>query len=171
MRKVIPLGTFSVVSGTLVVSDPCYTPDVWCRGELKNVRVGEWNASMVETDQGNWGIRVGVLSIRHQDIHSRKGLIRHEAPFEVGVDSGQAGFFDERFYRDDSVITQQPPQSWSDGESKWYDYCCSLTLSPTQGGVLPYGAVTSSGYGDGVYSCYYYTNEAGEIVMAEIKFL
>ncbi len=40
------LGSFEVVSGQLIISDPCYKRGIWCAGTLENVRNGEWNAKV-----------------------------------------------------------------------------------------------------------------------------
>ena len=167
-ETVVSLGEFQVDSGELIVSDPCYEPGTWCMGRLKNVRPGSWNAAASIASMGGWGNRVSRLSVWHEDAPEGDALTVREADFTVGVDSGQAGFFDAAHYCDPSVIEPAPVQTCSDSESVWYDRCCELTLSPTQAGVLPFGAVSSSGFGDGGYSCLYYTNDTDEILRAEI---
>lgn len=171
VRETMELGSFEVVSGKLAVSDPCYAPDVWCRGELTNVENGSWYASIVKHDCGDWGQRVAKLTIVHESCDDSQGLTRQKAPFEVGVDSGQAGFFDAAHYQDSSVIPDAKPAPADDPSEPWYQYCCDITLSPIRAGVLPFGVVSSTGYGDGGYDCFYYTNDAGAIVKAEIVFL
>ena len=170
-RTIVSLGSFEVVSEELVVADPCRAPGTWCMGRLKRVRPGHWNAGASIADAGAWGDRVAMLSVWHEDAPEKDELCSGEADFDVGVDSGQVGFFDAAHYRDSSVIDAAPQRSWSDGENLWYDHCCALTLSSTQAGVLPFGAVSASGFGDGGYSCLYYTNSAGEILRAEIAFI
>lgn len=170
-ETVVSLGEFQVVSGELIVSDPCYEPGTWCMGRLKNMRPGRWNAAASIADMGVWGERVSHLSVWHEDAPESDALTVLEADFTVGVDSGQAGFFDAAHYRDPSVIEPVPAQTWSDGESVWYDRCCELTLSPSQAGVLPFGAVSSSGFGDGGYACFCAANALGEVLRAEIVFI
>jgi hypothetical protein len=67
----------------------------------------------------------------------------------VGVDSGQAGFFDYDLYSEDSY-------SGGDDEDSedFYERCCNLAFSGAQGGVLPGGVVSSSGLGDGGYQVF-----------------
>lgn len=92
------VGTFDVTSGKLVVSDPCYTaPDV-----LPFVRNGKWTASVVKSDEGGWGIRIAELiaCVRDEKLFTPCGSWE-KAPFEVGVDSGQAGIFDNDHFRKD----------------------------------------------------------------------
>lgn len=169
--KKIKLGSFEVESGKLIVSDPCYQPGTWCMGELRNVRNGIWLAEALIADCDFWGERVSKLTVRHAEYPNRKNLSRRKADFKVAVDSAQAGFFDAAHYSDSSVLTHTPSESWSNGENAWYDYCCELTLSERMGGVLPYGAVSRTGYGDGCYECCYYANDDSEIVLAEIRFI
>ena len=40
-----------------------------------------------------------------------------------------------------------------------------------QAGVMPYGAVSSSGFGDGGYVCYTHEGDTGEIDFAFIVFI
>lgn len=171
VRETMELGSFEMVSGQLAVSDPCYDPDVWCRGELTNAANGVWNASIVTHNCGEWGQRVAKLTIVHESYDESQNLTRQKAPFEVGVDSGQAGFFDTVHYQDPSVIPDAKPAPADDPSEPWYQYCCDITLSSIRAGVLPFGVVSSSGYGDGGYDCFYYTNDARAIVKAEIVFL
>lgn len=68
------------------------------------------------------------------------------ALFEVGVDSGQAGFFDDAVF---AVHNGGYDEAFCD---KAYD----ITLSNKKAGVMLNGVVSSSGYGDGGYECTYY---------------
>ena len=163
----VDLGTFDVVSGKLTVSDPCYEPGTWCAGELRNVLTGTWNAMAVTVDVGEWGDRISRLIVYHDDYQRSKGLRKQTAPFEVGVDSGQAGFFDSSHYQDDSIIDDRS----TDYGDIWYSHCCHVTLARPKAGVIPFGVVSSSGFGDGGYSCTYYETPAGYVVKAEICFI
>lgn len=168
----VELGTFEVVSGKLVVSDPCYERDIWCAGTLENVRNGEWNASADYVNVEDWGRRVSKLIAQHMDCPDDNSLIRRGTLFEVGVDSGQAGIFDSQHYQDGSILLQHQPHATAEERKEaWYTYCCNLTLARLQAGVLPYGAVSSSGFGDGGYDCVQYVTNSGEVVKVEIEFI
>jgi hypothetical protein len=68
-----------------------------------------------------------------------------DSGIDVGVDSGQAGFFDEFLFEgvcQDATLKDQ-----------FYDQVCELTLSDAQWGAHLAGVVSSSGYGDGGYGC------------------
>ena len=58
-----------------------------------------------------------------------------------------------------------------DVKEAWYTYCCNITLVRLQAGVLPYGVVSSSGFGDGGYDCIQYLTARGEVVKVEIVFI
>ena len=169
--NMIDLGSFEVVSGKLAVSDPCYEVDVWCRGELENCRTGTWVASVLEKHMGSWGHRICKLIAVHEDYVNEKMSKGQCMGFDVGVDSGQAGLFDASHYRDDAVLPTHDKLKDKDPSEIWYDHCCNITLSPLSAGVLPYGVVSSSGYGDGSYDCFVCRNEYGQIIRAEIEFI
>ena len=172
---IIDLGTIEMVSDRMAVSDPCYDTDVWCRGELKDVLPGTWGASVIKRDEGEWGMRVAklvaVVAVHKEYVDSDMEPMTL-APFEVGVDSGQAGLFDAQHYRDDAVVVD-PDTAVNGNESGalWYMHCCHLTLTKLAAGVMPYGVVVSSGYGDGSYDCFYGRNSDGKIVRVEIEFI
>lgn len=153
------LGTFEVKSGKLIVSDPCYSRGTWCQGDLENVRTGKWTGLSVygKTD---WGNRVWEVRAVHAD-YPIDLAISEKTDLHVGVDSGQAGIFDaEKFAGGED----------SYGDGGWYDECCNLTNSASQGGILAGGVVTSSGFGDGVYECFI-TRDNGKIVAAKVVFV
>ena len=161
------LGTFEVVSGRLIVTDPCYSEDLWCCNALETVRNGTWNAHVVYDGDSSYP-HVICLIVEHESAESLPAIME-DAPFSVGVDSGQAGFFDAGHYRDDRII--DPNRTPTEHADLWYDHCCQITLARQQAGVLPYGAVSSSGYGDGCYDCFYQRDAFGYIVRAEILFI
>lgn len=142
------------------VSDPCYGTNVWCAGVIDNVKEGIYNASVEMSDEGMWGIRVKSLTIVHADY---KGFLffNESARFEVGVDSGQAGFYDEDYY--------QQYHTAKDVDDDWYDAICELTY--------PFGTkddkcvVSSSGFGDGCYTCYMLVDDDNKVVAMMIEFI
>lgn len=172
---------FEMTSPVMRVSDPCYERDVWCCGTVDHCKLGTWEAGVLKTDEGEWGTRCAVLAVRHKDTGPdfnviRSGKVRKmtckcvEQPFEVGVDSGQAGFFDDAFYQNDTIFEEQPTPGFAIGDL-WYRHVCDITLSKMSAGVLPYGAVSSSGFGDGGYTCYTHADENGVIDFAFIVFI
>lgn len=179
--EMITLGDFELTSPIMRVSDPCYDRDVWCCGTFGKCKLGTWEAGVLKSDEGPWGVRCAVLVVRHKDTGPDFDAIRLpqvyrmtrgwlKQPMEVGVDSGQAGFFDEAFYQDNSIFKDMPVPEHDYGDL-WYNHACDITLSKMHAGVMPYGAVSSSGYGDGGYDCYTHENSDGEIDFAFVIFI
>lgn len=162
------LGSLALVSGTIRATDPCYQKDTWCALTFASLP-GTWVAECL-TGPTDWHHRVKELLIRHESapaaiFSDRAGFIKVGS---AGVDSGQCGFFDENRYPTDK-------EEFEYEEGRFYGDCCSLTLDKQSpgGGVIPqgFGAVTSSGFGDGSYPVFTLTNDAGQAIAAVIVFI
>lgn len=145
----------------VMVSDPCYELGTWCQGVLDNVLPGTYDCEVEYSDEGAWGERVAAIEVVHQDC----GISAYEAEhFTVGVDSGQAGIFDYDYYA----------QYHTDDEcdDDWYDRVCDITLAEESAGAIDeLGLVSSSGYGDGSYTCYTSRDRNGYIVAIRIEYI
>ena len=163
------IGSFTVSSNKLVISDPCYPLDIWCQGILNNVKNGKWEGYVEYQDNGK--MCKSVIAC-HSDNKINKWARKHFSvcDFTVAVDSGQAGIFDFDSYKNDSVATNPLPTSICT-EEKWYSNCCDATLSQERAGIVREGVVASSGYGDGSYLAYIDQAEDGKIVAVEIAFI
>lgn len=142
------------------VSDPCYGTGVWCAGTIDNVKEGLYNVAVEISDEGMWGKRVKSLTVVHAEY---KGLLffNESARFEVGVDSGQAGIYDEDYYNKYHTA--------DDCDDDWYDDICNLTNpAGTKDGKC---AVSSSGFGDGGYTCYMLVNDDNQVIAISIVFI
>ncbi|KYH29044.1 hypothetical protein CLTEP_27390 [Clostridium tepidiprofundi DSM 19306] len=164
----INLGTFENKSGKMVISDPIYELGTWCQGVL-DVKKGKYNAFLIKSDEGNWGIRCKEILVFHEEVRDIENIEWDLTDINVGVDSGQAGFFDFKTYRKDKIIPEGSTSFMPD--EPWYSTCCDLTLSEEQAGVFESGLVSSSGYGDGSYSCFVAKNENNEIIALRIVFI
>lgn len=204
--------TFVVASGALRVTDPCYSLDAWCSGQLDNVLNGIWkahvgyhkdelDAQMAERYLKSEEERINEFAKKFGEEHvtwEREHLAKKRAEFaahpgrvaylhivnigaerhfdhmaeldstwensniHVGVDSGQAGFFDLEMFQ--TVCKEEAVKD------KFYDEICDLTLADAQWGVHPTGVVSSSGYGDGSYDCLVRRVD-GQVVEAMLVFL
>lgn len=177
--------TFEVTSGVMVCSDPCYTLDTWCQGVIENVKKGTWIAQIDKADTGSWGIRVASLTIVNKEALETDTTLSNAVEnmysneplnFSGGVDSGQFGFFDKDSYRNDESAKDLKKYDFGKGFEKesgdsWYRVCCDLTLDKEQWGVLPNGAVSSSGFGDGSYPVFGIKNNEGEYVAFSVLFI
>jgi len=133
-----PIGSFEVESGIVRITDPCYDKSVGCCGTA-GAQSGKWNAFITEEHRSSWGNRVTSLVALHESVEDVENIFMEPWLFldiDVGVDSGQAGIFDDKYYRADE---------------NFYEECGSHTLSEKRAGTLKYGAVSSSGLGDGSY--------------------
>lgn len=107
---VLWLGEFKNESGIFRLSDPCFGKDIWCAGETK-AQVGAWQGYAVKKEMGDWGSRSISLYAFHESVNSRVFYDNvemwvkdydgwDELQFEVGVESGQAGIFDDLYYNE-----------------------------------------------------------------------
>lgn len=160
----------------VMVSDPCYQVGTWCQKELKNVLPGEYTPFVHESDQGGWGRRVNLLMVVKNEYIGVSLKWNKQRGVDIGVDSGQCGFFDINGYRNDEMaktITTGLPD-WMDQErleepgELFYGKMCYLTNNddnPTQRyGSYESGVVSSSGFGDGSYDLYVARNEKRQII-------
>ncbi len=102
------------------------------------------------------------LTVIHEDSDADGPW--HLTPIKVGVDSGQAGFFDDDLY------PEGDPGEFTDADS-FYGQACKLTLNGNIAGCLDFGANAQSGWGDGCYECFVKCNEHGVAVAARIVFI
>lgn len=174
-EKQIKLGSFEVVSNQVRVSDPCYNLDTWCAGTINKVKRGTWVARVIKSDEGSWGNRCAILVAHHKDHPVSFDSINFAIEnIKVGVDSGQAGIFDIQHFRDDNVAKDVEKYMEEDEQictdEPWYSLCCDRTLDGDGAGVIPFGCVSSSGFGDGSYDCF--TIETNnEITAIKIEFI
>jgi len=163
------VGKFITSSDVLRITDPCYKKGTWCSGTIENCEIGKWSAFLIDSDEGAWGARIaeniaifGDISIEEaQKILDESNWI--DSLIDVGVDSGQAGIFD------DSKYPEGEPGEYGDLNS-FYGKCSNKTLGKVQGGVIDFGSVSSSGYGDGSYNCLY-TTRNNKVFAVRIVFL
>lgn len=157
------VGSFKT-SNCIIVTDPCYNYDE--RQIIDNALPGEWITNVVMSDEGVWGNRVAELIVMNVDSNHNEYEWVKNRDIEVGVDSGQAGFFDSFMYpRGDT--------GEYDDKDSFYGKVCKMTVTKegkSTAGVLSFGAVSSSGYGDGGYDLYTVTQN-GKVVAAKIVFI
>lgn len=111
------VGTFEIISGDVIVSDPCYDFDV--DQVLSNVKTGTWKAYVkISMRDEN---RCSELIAIHSD-YELKDMRWEQSNVGVGVDSGQAGIYDVEHYKDDSVIDFVPKYKSARKESSnpWF---------------------------------------------------
>jgi hypothetical protein len=146
----IYLGTFDQTSDKILVSDPCYELE---KDEdtfkinfiLNNAQQGKWNTwVIIDRENGRNAELIAIsdtMSIDCKTLDSNFWSNMHE--MAICVDSGQAGIYDAAHFKDDN------------DNDKWYDMNCKITISHEHcAGIIPYGIVSKSGYGDGIYDLF-----------------
>ena len=157
------VGSF-MTNNCIIVTDPCYNYD--SRQIIDNALPGEWIANIVRSDEGAWGNRVAELIVMNVDSNYNEYDWVRNRDIEVGVDSGQAGFFN-------SFLYPRGDTGEYDDKDSFYGKVCKLTVDKNghgTAGVLAFGAVASSGYGDGGYDLYTVTKN-DKVVAAKIVFI
>ena len=159
------LGVFNVKGDKIRATDPCY--DKSCDGGviIDNCMPGIWRAVAEMTDETEgWGLRISYLMVARENFesfHTKKEVVEQS----VAVDSGQAGFFCENSY----------PEGKSENNPVFdifYDQCCTATLGKRQADTVnKIGAVSTSGYGDGIYDLTLWKDDVGKVLAARIDFL
>ncbi len=158
------------------VTDPCYSVPTWCQTKLTNVLPGEWIVSMIYDEKGGSN-RNAELFLVHKDYQGKSLLYDWDWLGDFGVDSGQAGVFDAASYRSDSAAEaiKTPkvdfflPGNDQEGDA-WYEKICKFTLANDGWGTYAAGAVSSSGFGDGMYPLYG-AEVDGKIVALQLVFI
>ena len=158
----------------IVVSDPCYTIDTWCNEIVSNMKEGNYIPTIEEHD--GYIRSISIVHEDHQDNGNKWGFVSDN----IGVDSGQCGFFNIDSYRNDSLDIP-----FSDAEGKdfyesyrktedgdhWYGKICGYTLRNEQYGELQgVGLVSSSGFGDGSYNLYAKRDSSRKGIALKVKF-
>lgn len=173
------IGTFTLNSGTMRISDPCYDKTVWCSGTIPNCVIGEWQAGAAYYNDAMFGRRVALLVAKAANSSVGFDLANDiyaltPAPFEVGVDSGQAGMYDDVSYGLDSTVEDLPEPDEIFGDEPgclWYSVCCSVTDGDDYAGVIPTGVVSCSGFGDGSYTAFYHKDGNGKTNLIAILYI
>lgn len=172
------LGTFEIKTPEVIVTDPCY--DTTGMGTyslfLKNAKLGTWFAHVNKADIRGQGPS-SIVAV-HKDHMSGKKMW-HVASYDIGVDSGQAGIFEFDNYRKDGLVADTPrfvaeygykPDPTEPGDL-WYAMCCDKSLyEDINAGVVPGGAVSSTKYGDGCYTCEIAEDADLNVIGIRIKF-
>lgn len=173
----VELGEFDVVSGQIAITDPSYGksyigPDGISK-LVRTARKGKWRGRAIIYVVGNKDHTVCAELLAFPADHPLpESPSWEELSGCIGVDTGKAGFFDLQFIDSEAVVPKNFP--WKDGkadpERLWYSYCCEITLGKPGAGVIPYGVVSSSGYGDGGYPVAVLRNDRGIVVGLRLVF-
>lgn len=149
VNKDVILGTFEIKTTEVKVTDPCYEIVCMVNATVKDVLPGKYVAISHISNRDGWGERITELVAVHESQINLDLSKRWKWENQCGVDSGQLGIFDKAEYPKGDTTGEY------DDKDSFYGKCCTLTLEKdNQGGTLPFGVVTSSGFGDGMYPLY-----------------
>jgi len=165
------LGDVSFPSKRALAIDPSYVPDAKLGVTIPLDRA-DWEAwYALDPREEN---RVAQLAIVRAG--ARPDGVRGDAfggALEtVGVDSGQAGFFDPAHAgKDDEAVAPFADLKTKKPLARWYLMCCARTLGKRPAGLVPFGVVSSSGWGDGGYEVFVRRDAAGAVEVVRIDFI
>lgn len=166
---IIYLGKFDQCSDNILVSDPGYefSLENYCQDAwelnilLTNVLKGEWHCwvkkdSLTNRNAELISIHVNQLNgdILKTDTTDFWTKIEDKV---VCVDYGQAGIYDMTHFKDNNDVGEYEifVDENSDQREAWYSMNCAVTQKLEHfAGTIPYGVVSSSGYGDGMYDLF-----------------
>lgn len=133
MAKYKKIGTIEL-SDKIYVTDPCYDTDVWCQNYIISMKPGTYTCYSLTREDC-----IHKIKIVHTD--ATKNINFKNVSNIIGVDSGQAGFFNAPYYEKNQPVEE------------WYKRVCNTTDSDLMCGTMDNaGFVSSSGYGDGLYA-------------------
>lgn len=143
--------------GSVDITDPCYSRDVWCRMNDVKIRAGDYSCVVwYHTDRGESDGKpyshkvVGIIGIYLDGIIPQQKDMKEIG--SIGVDAGLAGFFHNKpDYSDDA----------------WSKFCDRISHGDAW--LIEDGFYSYSGYGDGCYGVYAQKTD-GEITALEIRF-
>ncbi len=161
--------TIEIKSGKITFSDPCYELGTWCAIHNFPFPNGTYRVVSKGTNKTDgWGTRTAELIIYNIDkVPENEGremdIWWEELDTEIGVDSGQAGIYDSKYY--------EKFHSKDNVDENWYDKVGNITLRERQYGVVDNQCTVSrSGYGDGSYTAYIGKLNK-DIVAAKIEYI
>ena len=151
---------FNVVSGKVVLADPCYARvDVECGlFDIPAVN-GKWLVDVIKNENGD------IESFQCSCSEFGINFCTRE-PFEFGVDAGIFGIFDSSIWEDES--------DWVEGGASFYSRCCDAVHNPSNDDaatVDSLGFLSVSGYGDGSYMGTLWKDTEGRLTQFHIQFL
>ncbi|MDX1259173.1 SMI1/KNR4 family protein [Exiguobacterium sp. K1] len=143
------LGRFMVEGNELIVTDPYYglEEETDLQLMLSNVKSGSWTAAIIYTED-EW---VKQLLVFEGDKKRSGKWHRQEQP--IGVDSALAGIFDGTAYRQHQAMEFETVVSADD-----------------QAGIVSFGVVSTSGFGDGLYDVDIQYDISRQIIGVRVNF-
>lgn len=112
------------IEDKLVVSDPCYTLNTWCMAVLENVLPGNYKCFLEKTEEGSVSEILSEILIVHENYKINKEDVNNWEDYDIGVDSGQAGFYNYSYFKQYSDMRNLDEARWRE---EYYTPICDLT--------------------------------------------
>ncbi len=169
------IGTFAVDSGLLTVGDPGYiNACLRFHVPLVGAKTGTWRATVLRAHVPGRGERCAALIAHHASYPCSLDNPIWRPVGSLDVEYAIAGIFDSAHYYEGVVDASVIDEARVD-ENPWYAACARRAhgrgaYDDRGAGVLPFGCVSSTGFGDGGYTCYAFRAADGEVVGVCIDF-
>lgn len=173
----VRLGFFVQTSDSILICDPSAPKDDPNLTRLSLPEQGVWQTSVqiIEPDKGGvQGEPLASFLLAKSSTCPFTFQQMLEQAFlwpkiqNVFTDSGVMGVFDAKYYQDPTPFGIPPIAG---AENRWTKTCAELVLGFPNASVIPHGAVSCSGAGEGLYDAYYLRNTAGKIIAIAVDFL
>lgn len=137
---------------SVILSDPCYKPGIWCSSEIEDMNPGIYDCYVDMIRHFN-STRVARLTITPAESNKVGFSYDTKVKDFLAVDAGVFGIYDKDYFIQKK--TQEPDEWYSENVVSWCGEDLAFICSEGK------GIISSSGYGDGVYDAFLSKNEQG----------
>jgi hypothetical protein len=160
------------LSEKVIITDPMYEEENGWNLVLNRIKSGKYNVEVEVIESGKDKGRITKLIVRHIDHADCKV---NQSKGGIGVDSCQVGIFSMETFRNDKVFEGKrsvfaEEHGYEEEGGDWYGHMCEMSTSDEGWGTYDHGVVTSTGWGDGVYTLKVAMNK-NKVVGFEMSFL
>lgn len=131
-----------IESGKITISDPCYGLGTWCQAQDVEFPNGEYDMHYELLDGGYGRVKEISMVSRTLKPTEEDKIEWSELDYDIGVDSGQAGIFDSKYYEEYHYAEDSNEEVNED----WYDRVCDMTTEDNCAIIDNKGIVSSSGW-------------------------
>src|SRR5260221_12511870 len=160
------------IKDKVILGDPSYDKELCNDQILRNCRPGTWRAFWHQANFGDQKqnlkdfrcLDLGIVCTNVTEEENKKSSWKEEPIGMFGgiaVDAGMAGIWNFELF---------PEETDSEDEGSLYNRSQNI-VEKSQAGCLPEGAVSASGWGDGIYPVYVMRGEKKEIIAIKITFI
>lgn len=136
MNKTLELGSMEFTN-EIRVSDPCYDKTTWCNKLITNARPGIWKGyALKDMDNDECIEHIAIIHTEgpiYENFIDNKSnkilfyMLQWLEDVDIGVDSGQCGFFREDCFAKDKPINGTWKEEEESPWKKWYEAACECS--------------------------------------------